>query len=321
MLITATSALAAALLAAPLILPSEGSGEQQVSFTGTTSSAQVGLEVEDPGSSGPGEGNSRSESAPGIQKGPDSKGGARTSTCTYSGNEVPCRKQGATWSNERRCWVRLTDPQPPPEMSVWDGHLDADGEPTGKIYDCLTPSGTGAGMLSWDSHAFWAPTDPTAGQVDPEVLAQRAVDQMNLRAGGLGATPLPGPQAASVVGLPTWLWVDSPDAHTWGPARRTVTAGAVSVTATAQVSEVVYDMGDGGSLTCTTPGTPWTRSAGDADSPDCGYRYQGPGQFRVTATSHWVVDWRGAGQSGRIAFQLTSERDITVTEIQVLVTE
>lgn len=205
-------------------------------------------------------------------------------------------------------------------MSVWEGHRDPDGVPVGRVFDCLTPSGAGSGGLSWGSYAFWAPSDPTAGQVDPEVLAQRAVDQMNLRAGALGATPLPGPGAASVVGLPTWLWVQSPDPHTWGPVQRTVAAGGVSVTATARVSHVVYQMGDGGSVSCSSPGTPWTPDAGEADSPDCGYRYQAPGQFTVTATSHWVVDWSGAWQSGRIEFQLVSDRQITVTEIQVLVT-
>jgi hypothetical protein len=41
--------------------------------------------------------------------------------------------------------------------------------------------------------------------------------------------------------------------------------------------------------------------------------------YRVTATTHWVIEWTGAGQSGTIELDLTTEPLlIRVGEAQVL---
>ena len=76
-----------------------------------------------------------------------------------------------------------------------------------------------------------------------------------------------------LVGLPIWLWVASPDASSWGPNTKTASAGGYSVTATGAVTRVVWSMGDGGTVACTTTGTTYADSFGVSSSPDCGYRY------------------------------------------------
>jgi hypothetical protein len=228
---------------------------------------------------------------------------------------------GAYWSATHDCYARVADPQPGDASKLWDGHRDGDGKPTGVIHNCLAPGAPG-GYESWYS-SFWVPDTFSEEmiRIDPAEVAQRAVAAMKLRAGQLGATPLPGARARSVVGLPTWMWVADAGENTWGPITRTATAGPVSVTATAQVRDISYDMGDGTTVRCTTPGTEWTPAAGTTDSPDCGHRYTQPGDYTITANSHWQVRWHGAGQTGTLTFTLTNTRNIEVTELQVVVTQ
>lgn len=60
-----------------------------------------------------------------------------------------------------------------------------------------------------------------------------------------------------VVGMPMWMWAD-PSPTTFGPLSASATAGGVTVTATAKVTTVRWAMGDGTTVTCHGPGTPYT---------------------------------------------------------------
>jgi len=156
--------------------------------------------------------------------------------------------------------------------------------------------------------------------VNPAQLGREAVDSMNLVAPTVGATPRPSAEPVSLIGLPTWLWIDSADEHSWGPITRTASAGGVTVTATAKVAKVAWDMGDGNTVTCTTKGTEWTPAKGTGDSPTCGYRYTSRGERTITATTFWEVDWSGAGQSGTITFAMSGTRDVNVVELRAVIT-
>ncbi|MFJ3817746.1 hypothetical protein [Streptomyces sp. NPDC090056] len=97
------------------------------------------------------------------------------------------------------------------------------------------------------------------------------------------------------------------------------------MTATAKVTRIVWDMGDGKSVTCTTPGTPYRAEFGKQPSPDCGHRYTAPsstastGKYHVTATSTWTIDWQATtGQTGQLIETRQSAVDVTVVEVQVL---
>ncbi len=235
-------------------------------------------------------------------------------TCEWKGQEVDCTSDEGTWSNARQCWVQMADPQPVADSSLWEGHTD------GAIYKCSPPSG-GGGLLgvAWGGITyFWSDAAPVA--VNPSALAREAVERMNLRSPRVGATPLPSSDAVSVIGLPTWLWVDNADERGWGPITRSASAGGVTVTATARVSKVVWDMGDGNRVTCRNAGTEWTPAKGDGDSPTCGYRYETPGMHTITATTFWRVGWSGAGQSGTITFDMAGSRSLDVVELRAVVT-
>jgi hypothetical protein len=130
-----------------------------------------------------------------------------------------------------------------------------------------------------------------------------------------------------LVGLPVWMWVEDPDADTYGPASINLAAGAVTVSLTAAVERVEWDMGDGTVVTCTSPGTPYDPSRGAQPSPDCGHVYtttsagQSGDAFTVTATSYWVASWSSnTGAAGTIDLQQTATEQVRIGESQVIVT-
>jgi hypothetical protein len=223
--------------------------------------------------------------------------------------EVPCATPDwGTWSNARACYLRLASPQPAQNDPVWKGNT------TGAIYTCSS-----AGIWNGPgSYNLWLSTAPGVAP-DPRVLAQQAVTQMRLRGVTVGMAPNATPGAVGLVGLPIWLWVVAPDANTWGPVTKTASAGGYSVSATGKVTQVVWSMGDGGAVACTSPGTPYSDSFGLTPSPDCGYRYAKQGTYTVTATSYWTITWSGVGQSGVIRQTYSSSVMVTIGELQVVV--
>lgn len=152
----------------------------------------------------------------------------------------------------------------------------------------------------------------------PGELAQVAYRQLSLPSPTIAVNPA-GDQ---LVNLPTWLRLTGG----WTQTSATASVPGESVTATASPRSVIWSMGDGASLTCTGPGTPFR--PGDspaASSPDCGHTYRRssagqPGQaFPVTATVHWTVTWSGAGQSGVFAGLTTATRTtLRVAESEAL---
>ncbi|WP_327249887.1 ATP/GTP-binding protein [Streptomyces sp. NBC_01320] len=212
------------------------------------------------------------------------------------------------------------DPQPPAASELWDGHDPADG---GAVYvrKCRYFMADGSSTLITESVYGGSGGAPPAPAVDPAVLAQQAVDKMLLKGPRIGITPKPG--GKGVVGMPVYMWTGK-GAETYGPNTASATAGAVTVTATAKVSKIVWSMGDGKTVTCTTAGTPYSAEYGKNPSPDCGYRYTQPsstqesGKYHVTATSTWTIDWAGGGQTGQLTEIRTSAVDIAVAEVQVL---
>ncbi len=112
-----------------------------------------------------------------------------------------------------------------------------------------------------------------AAPPDPAELADRALASLDLLPPAIGIAPDPavGP---GLVGLPIWLWVPADpdpndDESTWGPLTATESERGVTVNLTAVVGKIVWDMGDGDTVTCTNPGTPYARQGGK--SPTCGY--------------------------------------------------
>jgi hypothetical protein len=137
-------------------------------------------------------------------------------------------------------------------------------------------------------------SEPGPG-IDPVAVAQEAQKRIQ--------PPLPtihmSPDVSTdqLVGLDTWLWVDGSDL---GMKSATVTARPVSVTGTMSATSVTWTMGDGHTVTCQGPGTPYSPGA----TPTCSYRYakssagQPGSRYKVTATITWSGTYTVAGAPG-----------------------
>ena len=137
--------------------------------------------------------------------------------------------------------------------------------------------------------------------------------------------PTPGfsPPAATVrtlVGIDTWFWM--PEAE-WEPVESTVTAGAVTVTATATPLMLRFTPGDGEpAVECSGPGRPWTQGGESA----CSYTYQwvsahhASGTWLATVEVDWEVTWASnLGQSGVLEpFTMTTAIPLTVAQAEVV---
>lgn len=218
------------------------------------------------------------------------------------------------------CTRTVADPQPWIGHPVWAGHRPEDGMIW--VFTCPDPAGLGSGLwtgLIFLSHGAGAPGVPT---VDPRLLAQQAIASMDLKAPDIGMAPPPASRSG-LVGLPVWMWVER-TAETTGPVQASASAGGVTVTAEARVSQVLWNMGDGDIVTCGL-GTPYVEGTEGA-SPDCGHVYAqassrhmpGGGSWPITATSTWTVTWSGGGLSGTETLELSAWAELFVGELHVL---
>jgi hypothetical protein len=146
-------------------------------------------------------------------------------------------------------------------------------------------------------------TTVTAQAVSPRSVALAAEKSLRL------PTPTSSfnPPGASIVNLPTWLWIN---ASVWHPYQVTATVGGVSATAVARPIAVVWSTGDGPVTTCAGPGVPY-RSTQALPGTACTHTYgitslgqpspdgnPNDGSFLVTATIDWSVSWSSRGAAG-----------------------
>lgn len=183
----------------------------------------------------------------------------------------------------------------------------------------LTFRGVGVVWITY-SH----PGPPPGPAVPPSQLASEAASSL--------ALPVPAihldPAAFSVVNLRTWLWVDS---SIWHPYSTSASAGGESVSATATPVSVTWQMGDGGTVTCAGPGTPYDPALPAASQQSaCSYTYRvssagraspsgnaNGAAFEVTATVDWQVTWVGGGTSGTLpSLSTSSSRPVRVEQIE-----
>ncbi|MEV6758396.1 ATP/GTP-binding protein [Streptomyces sp. NPDC051214] len=206
------------------------------------------------------------------------------------------------------------DPQPPKGSYLWDGQTG------GAVYE-RTCRYTADAAVPAIPMPFWAADEPPP--VDPEVLAQEAVDKMNLIGPAIAS---PRAVGKYTVGVPMWMWVN-PSPTTFGPNTATATAGNVTVSATAKVSSIRWSMGDETTVACQGPGTKYKLSYGMSKSPDCGHFYrtsskdQAGGRFKGTATATWAVEWQvtgGGGEQGAFTEIRESDFEVSVGEMRVL---
>lgn len=167
----------------------------------------------------------------------------------------------------------------------------------------------------------------------PGAAGAPAVDPAELASEALQRTPLPEPQISmspspeipQLVNLTSFLWLP---AEQWQPETASASAGGVTSTVTATPMRVIWDMGQGDTVTCDGPGVPYQPGVPDDRQPStCHYTYRRssagqPGQaFTVTATVQWETTWTvtgapGGGSLGTVS--QSSSTSVQVAEIQTI---
>lgn len=241
--------------------------------------------------------------------------------CRFAGESFACDDPILGWWNATDdCYYKQADrpsgPTDPINASVGVYHPPGDGT----YYSTICPhvAGTGGGYT-------WLPSPPPGSPQPavpaPAVLAQRAVRRLALAGPEIQTSP--PAEREQVVGLPTWLWTRVTSV-TWGSRAATAAVRGESVTATATAQSIVWDLGDGTTVTCDGPGTPYRQGMDPHASPTCGHTYTAssadqPGQaYPVTATTTWSVRWSGAGTQGQLTVRRTSRASLRVAEAQAV---
>lgn len=241
--------------------------------------------------------------------------------------EIPCSNGKGWWDNTRQCYWTLDNPQrsAPGRDPAVGAFYSCDPLPS---FCASVPVGSCFGISQWLDTP-----PPGIQQYTPAQAAGKLAKTFVLTAIDIGMAPEqkvhtddPAGTAAyrrTWVGIPVWLWVNNPTSSSWGPESKTATLGGVTVTATAKVQSLTWNSGDGQNVTCGA-GTAFNAAAyanqAAVDSPTCGLRYQhtsNGGTFTVTATTNWIVEWSGGGQSGNIQMPTTSSSTtVRVGELQ-----
>jgi hypothetical protein len=223
------------------------------------------------------------------------------------------------WSNDRQCYISMVDGQ-------WPARPGGMSQEAG-YYVCNVPAEAPSGARQT---YFWSESIPPGLTVlTPGAAAKKLIESFQLRGIDIGMAPEVNPawgHRRSYVGVPIWLWVNNPQPLTWGPYQETATLGGQTITATAQVTSVIWNMGDGSSTVCGGTGTPYNAALGLQPSPTCGYRYSTTSKshagdrFNITATSQWTVTWTSlAGPGGTINLTTASADQLQVNELQTVI--
>ena len=125
----------------------------------------------------------------------------------------------------------------------------------------------------------------------------------------------PSADGPVLVHVPVWMWIDE-DQWAEQSASASVPGGEVSVSAVP--SSVSWQMGEGATVDCDGPGTPFDTSTHDpeASSPDCGHTYTSTGQVEVSAKVRWETSWESDDGEGGSLPSLTTETSQQVEVIE-----
>ena len=122
----------------------------------------------------------------------------------------------------------------------------------------------------------------------------------------------------AAVGYPLWLWTDGPTT-----VSNRVQAYGVTFSLSAVWQSTTFDMGDGHEVSCTSTRKYMAGTTPGRKSPECGYTYLTSslpkGDYRVTATTNWRINWSALGQSGSLPGSHSATLSLPVGELNALV--
>lgn len=170
------------------------------------------------------------------------------------------------------------------------------------------------------------PPAPAAASA-PTAKALALTELRNLHLAPPALRLSPGLDQPQVVNADAWYWLDP---SFWQPVSASVSSAGLSVTVTATPATATWTSGDGGSVTCSGPGTAYPVGAPNppAQSPTCGHAFTRSssgfpgGMYSLRAQVSWQIGWRASnGETGTFPAMTTSATaQVRVVEVQALVT-
>ena len=134
------------------------------------------------------------------------------------------------------------------EFAIYDvDSLQTQHSATGRWLERWCP-----GVGAVDVNGFFVV--PEGGLVDPYQLALDALASVQITPPAMRTSP--SENGRLYVQVPTWLWLDS---TWWQTYEATANTGRVWSTVRATPVATTWELGDGQSVSCRGPGTPWRR--------------------------------------------------------------
>ena len=175
------------------------------------------------------------------------------------------------------------------------------------------------GHLVSSRFVVYTPADPFGGVA----VVTRVVTEARRRLQLDDPIPRSNPPGASLVGLPTWLWVEGP----WSERTATASVGGLTATVHARPVGVDWDTGDGGHVLCDRGQAYDPARPARSQVSGCTHVFQRSsaqqpgGVHEIRAVLRWVVWWDSStGEAGSLGVLSTSASTaIRVIEMQALV--
>jgi hypothetical protein len=193
------------------------------------------------------------------------------------------------------------------------------------VNSCSVGAATGqATGVVWLATGQAAPTVPPP---DPAVAGAQAASELQLPSPAL----ILSPSTKGYVNLAEWLWVTPTMWHPLTTSAQACNAGGcVTAAATATPSYVIWNTGDGTTVTCNGPGVAYNTSLSATDPTVCSHTYAttSAGQpspdgnpndaaFPITATVTWTVSWSGPDGSAGALPSLTTQGTTSLQVAQI----
>ena len=184
--------------------------------------------------------------------------------------------------------------EPTPEKTCWD---------------ILATAPPGAGCKSGGRRSYFTTPQPIEEEIpaepaEPVAGLPEIVSQASLQLGVPTPTVRLGPDPSwnqwklLAVGLPIWLWTEGVQ-----PQTAATSMEGIDIQMQAVPGGATVDWGDGTVIWCATMTSKTRYTDPLLMSPDCGHKYEHPGDYTITVTQQWIVDWAALNQHGQLQLQ------------------
>ena len=196
-----------------------------------------------------------------------------------------------------------------PEAPAQPGAPVAEPTPEKTCWDILATAPPGAGCKHNGRRSYFTTPQPIEEEIpaepaEPGIDIAGVVSQASLELGvpapvvRLGPDPSWNKWKLLAVGLPIWLWTEGIQ-----PQTAATSMEGIDIQMQAVPGGATVDWGDGTVIWCATMTSKTRYTDPLLMSPDCGHKYEHPGDYTITVTQQWIVDWAALNQKGQLQLQ------------------